>query len=67
MSSVMILHVAFRSEAEAAPFRTGERTFVVVDEHMSLQILLLRKCFITLVAFERLRSIMNVHMSSVPI
>ena len=64
---MVVLHVSLGSEAKAASQRTREWAFIAVDEHVSLQILLLRKGLITLQTLERLGASMDVHVSSIAI
>ena len=56
--SDVILHVALCSKAKSTVSGTLERAQIIVNKHVGLQILLLRKRLITLEALERLRPIM---------
>lgn len=65
----MIHHISLCPEAEPAILRAGERTRILVDEHVRLKVLLFRKGFIAAIngALERLSSEMHVHMGSVSV
>ena len=65
MSPLVILHIAFRREAQPAIESAGKRPLVPMDSDMYLKILFLTKSLATSrhSTAERLRPVMHVHVS----
>jgi hypothetical protein len=63
VSPIVVLHVALGPEPEATIQGTRERAFVTVDEHVSLQIIFVRKSSQALHAAEWVVPVMNMHVS----